>query len=158
MHSATAAPNQLASEWLRRFVGEWEGTDTIHPAPWSPKGGTAQGRVKVRLLQGGLYAIFEWTQSREGVQVFEGHGVLCWSPAEQHFRMYWFDCHTQQPGGWASGTDEGGVLSLVNRSEQGCSRQRYDFEEDGAVLQFRLDHGPPNGEFQPFMESRYRRA
>ncbi len=142
-------------QWLRRFVGTWEGTDTIAPAPWNPKGGTATGRVSVRLLQGGLYAIFEWVQLREAVQVFEGHGVMCWSPKDSEFRMHWFDCHSVQPGGPATGRDEDGVLTLVNSSEQGCGRQRYTFLDDGAALRFQLDHRLPGGDWEPFMESRY---
>jgi len=33
---------------LKSLAGTWEGEETLHPSPWDPKGGTAQGRVGSR--------------------------------------------------------------------------------------------------------------
>ncbi len=42
---------------LERFVGDWEGQENLHPAPYNPKGGSAVGRSRNRFALGGFAVI-----------------------------------------------------------------------------------------------------
>jgi len=61
---------------LEMLVGRWRGTETMHPSPWDPEGGTATGRNDIRLTLNGFALITEYEQERGGVITFQGHGVM----------------------------------------------------------------------------------
>ena len=119
-----------AHEQLSRFVGHWNGTETIHPTPFDPKGGTALGRVHNRRVLDGFAVVQDYEQERNGKVNFSGHGVLRFEPAKGKVEMHWFDSLGQPPGVF-EGTWNGDVLTVVHTGQQGHVRATWDFAVTG---------------------------
>ena len=76
---------------LEVLVGTWIGEETMHPSPWDPQGGVADGTIENRLALDGFNVIQEYTQSRDGQQTFAGHGVFGWDGQRGCYTLHWFD-------------------------------------------------------------------
>lgn len=66
---------------LHALAGDWTGTEKMHPSPWDPQGGTAEGRVQNRVALDGFAIVQQYEQRRGGQISFSGHGVFSWDAA-----------------------------------------------------------------------------
>lgn len=141
---------------LSTRVGTWIGEETMHPSPWDPQGGTATGRIVSRLDIDGMFLISDYTQERDGVINFRGHGVYGFDPLTDRYTMYWFDSIGNDPGGPASGRWDGDTLMFERSSDRGRSRYVYEFEGPDAY-RFRIEMSADGERWTTWMDSRWRR-
>lgn len=126
----------------------------MHPTPWAPEGGKADGVMDIRLGCNDLFLVSDYTQLKDGKPGFIGHGVYGWDAKESCCTMYWFDSMT--PGGFvtpARGTWEGDVLTFRHREPQHV-RYVYTFGGDGS-LAFRIEMSQHGDAWKCFMEAKY---
>lgn len=120
---------------LEKLAGVWQGTETMHPSPWDPKGGVAEGETRCRVALGGFSVLADYRQTRGGQTTFEGHGVYTWDPARQQVVLYWFDSMGQGleefRGGW-----QGDVLTVASKNPMGHARMVYDFSKPGTLASY----------------------
>ncbi len=145
-----------AHDRMSRLAGSWIGEDTLAPSPWEPQGTRATGRMTARMALGGFHLIMDWTQERDGVVNFEGHGVVGWDPRGRCYTMHWFDSMGVEHGAPQLGTWEGATLTFTHETtHMGFSRQVYEIRDD--EYRFRLEYSRDGRAWKPFMESLYRR-
>lgn len=117
---------------LEILAGTWTGKETMHPSPWDPNGGEAEGTTRGRVALEGFAVVVDYEQSRGGARTFEGHGVYTWDARAKEVVLHWFDSMGQGVeefrGGW-----EGDRLQLTSRNAMGFARLSYDFSESGVI-------------------------
>lgn len=146
-----------AHKKLAAFLGEWSGTETMHPSPWDPKGGTAAARVVNRAIVDGFAVVQDYEQRRGGKVNFRGHGVIWYDAAKQQYVMHWVD----SMGGTNNeyrGTFEGDQLKLGAPMPQGGqARTVWDFSTPGAYA-FAMEISPDGQNWAPSMTGTYRKG
>jgi hypothetical protein len=146
-----------AHKKLERLVGAWRGTETMHPAPWDPAGGPAQGHVVNRWVTGGFAVVQEYRQRRGGVDNFSGHGVFWFDQARQEYVMTWWDSMGGMGAEYRGGFN-GDVLELKSAMPQGgYARTSFDLGTPGRYG-FRMDISMDGASWQPAMEGQYEPA
>jgi hypothetical protein len=142
---------------LQKLVGRWEGSETLHPAPWDPAGGPATAVVENRVVLGGFAVVQEYQQTRNGAPNFAGHGVLWWDPVAGQHAMTWFDAMSGTPTEYR-GAFEDDVLRLTSRMPQGgYSRCTFDCRNRGRYG-FVLEVSADGETWMPSMEGAYARV
>jgi hypothetical protein len=143
--------------FLERLAGTWRTTETLHPSPWNPVGGTAEATLVARLAMGGKALVMEYR--REG---YEGLGVMLMG-----YELWWFDAF--EPPGPAKGrgglgsSDEprpgslGDRLVLEREGPLGRARYTYEFRGD-AELAFRIERSKDGKEWRSFLDAQYVRV
>lgn len=116
---------------LERLAGRWEGTETMFPSHWDPKGGTAQGVNDSRLALGGFAMINDYEQRRDGKVTFSGHGVMTYQPSESCYVLFWFDSLGSPPEVF-KGNFEGDVLTVAHGGQMHV-RLTYDLSRKGIL-------------------------
>ncbi len=117
-----------AHELLARFSGKWSIAETMHPSPWDPKGGTAQGRTEYRMACDGFFLVCDYEQLRDGVVTYRGHGVYGWDDRAKKHTMHWFDSMGMDPGAPALGDWKDDTLVFQHATRMGFTRYRYRWE------------------------------
>ncbi|MEZ6036612.1 MAG: DUF1579 family protein [Planctomycetota bacterium] len=118
---------------LHRLAGTWQGVETMHPSPWDPGGSQADGRSVVKIALGGFYAIVDYTQSKDGHVVFEGHGVYSIDGGTGEVMLHWYD-NIGQGVEEFRGAFAGDVLTLQSKNQVGFARLTYDYSQPGKLL------------------------
>jgi len=95
-----------AHKKLSALIGEWSGTEKLHPSPWDPAGGTAEARVINRWVADGFAVVQEYEQSRNGQVTFRGHGVFWFDPQRDEYVMHWWDARAARPANSAAVSTE----------------------------------------------------
>lgn len=130
---------------LQRFVGTWRVTETLHPSPWTPEGGSGEGTLVARLMLGGLALQMEYRRGDyEGIGVMRAEGDA--------ISLWWFD--TLAPPGPARGGVRGEGLVLERKSPVGRARYTYAFVRDGEFT-FRIEHSRDGREWRSYLDARY---
>ena len=115
---------------LEKLVGNWQGRETMSPAPWDPTGGPAVGRVNNKVSLDGLAVVQEDEQERNGGISFRGHGVFHYDMNEKDYVMHWWDSM-----GMGSQVFRGNfvddVLAMVSSSPMGHTKCTFDVKEPG---------------------------
>jgi Protein of unknown function (DUF1579) len=141
---------------LQRMIGEWSGGETMHPAPWDPKGGPATARIVNRSILDGHAVVQEYQQRRNDAPNFAGHGVFWYDRAKNQLVMTWWD----SMGGSGSefrGDFTGDVLELQRPMPQGGqSRASFDLSKPGQYS-FLMTISGDGQNWQPAMEGQYRK-
>jgi len=141
---------------LAKLAGKWRGTETIHPSPFDPAGGQAEGRVDNRPALDGWVVVQDYEQERGGAVNFRGHGVFSFDPARNTNVMTWWDSFmgtaSEYTGNWA-----GDVLTLSTVTPQGPARAVFDLSTAGEY-RFRMEVSPDGAQWFPFMEGHYKRV
>lgn len=141
-------------ERLKRLVGSWQGTETMHPSQWDPKGGEATGKSVSTLALGGFAVITDYEQERGGTVTYAGHGVwTCDSKADQVV-LYWFDSMGSPAevfkGGW-----DGDHLTVAHGGPGMHARLSYDFSRDGRMAS-RMEMSSDGLEWKTLFDGSYR--
>ena len=140
---------------LEKLAGIWNGKETMHPSPWDPKGGEAEGTTLARLALDGFAVIADYEQSRGGKPTFSGHGVYTWDAAAGQVVLHWFDCMGQGSeefrGSW-----DGDRLRLESRNPMGFARMTHDYSRAG-TLTSRMEMSPDGETWTPLFDGRYQR-
>jgi hypothetical protein len=113
---------------LEKLAGHWEGTETMYPSRWDPKGGTATGRMKGRIELGGFAMISDYTQERGGVVTFSGHSVMSYDAKEDLYSLHWFDSIGSHPEIF-TGRFKGDVLTVAHGGPGAHARLTYDVSD-----------------------------
>lgn len=152
MQPQRPAPDQLAR--LHRFAGRWAGTEHASPSPWGP-GGPSIGRSAFHVALGGTALMQEYQQEKDGVVVFDGHGVFLIEPDSGDVLWWWFDTMGFPPEP-ARGRWQGDTLHFEKTTPRGEARYRYEFAEDryAFVIENRF---PGQSEFAEFIRADYLR-
>ncbi|HPF70604.1 MAG TPA: DUF1579 family protein [Candidatus Krumholzibacteria bacterium] len=140
--------------FLARMAGRFTGRETMCNPAWSPEMQEHTSTVTARVLDG-FFVVTDYEQSSAGRVTFRGHGVYGWDPHASRYMMYWFDS-MGGPGGVATGTVEGDVLTFENTSPLGRQRYRYTFGADGYTFEMAL--APDGGDWTTLMTGDYRPA
>jgi hypothetical protein len=141
---------------LGALVGEWSGSEKLHPSPWDPVGGKASATVTNRWIADGFAVVQDYEQRRNGKVTFRGHGVFWYDPRKQEYVMHWWDS-MGGTGGEYRGTFDGDVLMLGAPMPQGGhARTSWDITgADGHT--FRMEVSPDGQTWQPSMEGSYKK-
>ena len=146
-----------AHKKLSALIGEWSGTEKLHPSPWDPAGGTAEARVINRWVADGFAVVQEYEQSRNGQVTFRGHGVFWFDPQRDEYVMHWWDSMGGAAGEFR-GRFDGNVLALASPMPQGGhSRTSWTLTGDDAH-DFLMEMSPDGQSWAPAMEGQYRKA
>lgn len=138
--------------FLHRLEGEWAGTETIAPSPWDPSGATAQAVVRNRQALGGSVVLQEYDQSRDGVVVFQGHGVFGVDGNEVVLR--WWDSWSPLPREFRGGIVEG-ALVLTSRDEKTPARATWRIGAD--AYDYLLEVTQDGASWYRYLEAKYLR-
>jgi len=126
------APNEHHQR-LARITGTWSGTEKMHPSPWIPEGAEATSTVTWRSDLSGFVLIGDYRQTMGDTVTYQGHGVYTIDPQSNEVVLHWFDTMGGQReefrGSW-----DGDVLTIQSKNAMGHMRLRYDFSEDGRLL------------------------
>jgi hypothetical protein len=140
---------------LEQLAGTWIGTETMHPSPWDPKGGTATGRIEARMDLGGFFLIEDYVQERGGQVTYRGHGVFGHDAGSGAYTMHWFDCMGGS-GEPARGTWDGDTLTLQSQTPMGHGR--YTYRVAPGEIGFKLEQSRDGREWSTYFDATYRRA
>lgn len=109
---------------LEKFVGEWEGEETMHPSPWLPEGGKAKGRYSIKLDLDGFWLVFTYQQKMNKKITYKARGIVGYDTTKKQYTMNWFENHGS--GAYPStGTLERNKLTVEHEDERG--KHRYSF-------------------------------
>ena len=139
---------------LSRMLGEWEGSETLMPSPWSPEEQQRVGRYTTRSLDG-FFTISDYEQLAGDEVTFRGHGVYSWCPDKEQFQMFWLDS-MGGGGGIATGSLTGDVLTFVNEHSGGHHRYQYTLGADDQEFEMAMSEDGEN--WNTVMVGRYRRV
>ena len=139
---------------LERLCGDWRGTETMHPSPWDPNGGQADGRTVAHLALGGFAVVVDYTQARGGATTFEGHGVYTWDAGAGEVVLHWFDSMGQGREEFR-GTWNGDVLTLTSKSPHCLMRMTYDLSQAGRLASA-MDTSQDGAQWSRLFDADYR--
>ncbi|MGD8276415.1 MAG: DUF1579 family protein [Gemmatimonadota bacterium] len=140
---------------LERLTGRWEGTETMHPSPWDPKGGQATGRNDSRFALDGFAVITDYEQERDGAITFRGHGVMTWDAKAECYTLHWFDSMGSPPEVFR-GNFDGDVLTVSHGGAMHV-RLTWDFTTDG-IMRSGMQTSQDGEVWTPLFECDYRRT
>lgn len=145
-------------ERLHPLAGDWSGKEQMHPTPWDPHGGEAEGRVRNRLALDGFAVVQDYEQRRGGRTSFTGHCVMSWDASAQRYFMHWWDS-LGSPVNVFSGAIVGERLVLACQGPTGHSRATFDLARAAqGRYSFLMEVSPDGGKWFPFMEGDYARG
>ena len=138
---------------LERIVGDWEGQETLQPAPYNPMGGTALGRSRNRLALDGFAVIEDYEHLPRGQVSYRRHSITSYDSSEEQYVRYQWD----NMGNSASafhGRFEGDVLTMVYEEPGLIARHVADYSDSGRlpVLMEVSRQGAP---FETILEAEY---
>lgn len=140
---------------LKALVGNWTGKEKVYPSPWDPNGGEAVGHVENRMSLGDFAVVQDYTQEREGIPNFLGHGVFTFHMVENCFVLYWFDSMGMPPSVF-QGNFQGSLLILTAKEPHGQSRATFDFPKQDSYT-FKMEVSQDGLTWLPFLEGIYQR-
>lgn len=139
---------------LEAFAGDWTGDEVMHPSPWDPKGGTAKGKYRARVIADGFGVAQDYEQRKGGKVVFTGHGVFGYDPQEQCYLWHWSDSMSGVPCTATKGKWEGNKLVWSNQSPMGHARYTHTFLR-GGKMGFSIETSQDGSSWSVMMEGDY---
>lgn len=155
MHAGLPQPGDEHKR-LHRMAGSWVSQDTLHPSPWDPVGGPANGRSEARVALDGFCVVTDYEQERDGKVSYRGHGVYGFDAGQGRPYMQWFDNMTPSAAQPVWGTWDGDVLTFQMQGPRGHHRYVYKFKNADEYA-FELGMSPDGKTWQTFMDGRFRR-
>jgi len=141
---------------LERLAGRWEGTETMYPSQWDPKGGEAQGVTTSQVALGGFALVSDYEQRRDGAVTFAGHAVYTFDPRSGDYTLHWFDSIGSPPEVF-SGRFEGDVLTLGHGGPGMHVRMRWDLTTPG-LLRSGMEMSEDGKEWRKLFDGEYHRV
>lgn len=142
-------------ERLHTLAGRWSGEEQLHPSPWDPKGGTAEGHVDNHSGLDGFALIQDYVQVRDGATTYRGHAVFSVDTGANEVVLHWFD-NMGSPPNVFRGNYAGDTLVLSFAGPQG--QQRVSFRQDTpGHYDFRMEVSGDGANWQTFMTGSYQR-
>ncbi|TFG46367.1 MAG: DUF1579 domain-containing protein [Gemmatimonadales bacterium] len=129
MHMPTPSTGHKKFELM---AGTWEGTETMYPSPWDPKGGTAVGRTESRIAVGGFGLVIDYRQMRGDAVTFTGHGIYTFDPKSELYAMTWIDSMGSPPEHF-TGAFIDDVLVLGHGGPPMHVRMRSDYTQPNQI-------------------------
>jgi hypothetical protein len=143
---------------LHLLAGEWTGREKMHPSPWDPQGGEAEGRVSNRLSLDGFAIAQDYEQKRGGQTTFRGICIMAYDANAKEYQMHWWDS-MGTPVNVFRGGFEGDALKLTCENPAAKSRCTFDLAQARAGrYSFLMEVSPDGKQWFPFMEGDYLRA
>lgn len=143
---------------LHALAGTWVGKERVHPSPWDPQGGNAEGHVRNCVELDGFAVVQHYAQRRDGRVSFTGHGVMSWDPSSGAHVMHWWDS-MGGPVNVFTGAFEGDRLMLRCPMPQGFSRATFDLTQAAhGRYTFRMEVSPDGAQWFPFLDGEYQRS
>lgn len=112
------------------LVGQWTGTETIHPSPWGP-GGPATGKWQIRRDGSGLHLILDYAEQRADGKSFDAHSVMAIDPESGDWLLFLFDSFGFPPLQPARGRWDGERLVLEKTTPRGVGQTIFEITTDG---------------------------
>lgn len=141
---------------FEQLAGRWEGTETMHPSDWDPKGGTAHGTTINRIALNGFALITDYEQTREGAVTFAGHGVYTYDAGADRYTLHWLDSIGSPMEVFTGGFD-GEILSLGHGGPGMHARLRWDLGEPGQ-MGWSMQMSPDGKRWNKLFDALYRRV
>ena len=141
---------------FQELVGDWRGTETMHPSQWDPQGGTAAGRTNSRLALSGFALISDYEQQRDGVVTFTGHGVMTYDTAEACYVLHWFDCMGSPPEVF-KGVFDGDVLAVSHGGPGMHARLTYDLSQGKRMIS-RMEMSSDGKDWKTLFDATYEKT
>jgi hypothetical protein len=138
---------------LEALAGTWSGEEKMHPSPWDPKGGVAQGTMTGRVACDGFYVVSDYEQKRNGAVTFRGHSVFGYDANAQDVVLHWFDSMGMGADVFR-GKLQGQVMTLDCKSPMGHHRLTYDLNEKG-TLRSKMEMSQDGKQWQTMFEGVY---
>lgn len=142
---------------LHVLAGKWRGEEKIHPSPWDAKGGTALGKLEIRVDMDGFFVVSDYVQERGGQVSYRGHGVYGYDTQKGCYTLNWFDSMGSCQWEPARGAWEGNVLTFTQQNPMGHARYIYTFPDEKHHA-FRIEHSQDGKQWSTFMEGTYTRS
>lgn len=143
---------------LHALAGKWQGQEKMHPSPWDPQGGMAEGKIDNRLILDGFAIAQSYAQHRGGAVSFTGHCVMAYDAMAKEYQMHWWDS-MGTPVNVFRGQFEGSNLKLSCQNPMGYSRSTFSLGQASAgKYGFLMEVSPDGKQWFPFMEGQYVRA
>jgi hypothetical protein len=150
-------PTEEHQKLVSALAGHRTGTETMHPSPWDPQGGTATATVDARAACDGFCVITDYVQKRDGRVSYVGHGVTGYDAQHRRYLQHWSDSVGGMPPEAKPGVWEGDTLTFHGAGPAGRTRYVYRFAGPG-VQEFRIEVSPDGNHWHPFLEGRYVRG
>lgn len=141
---------------LARFVGTWVGHDVLHPAPWSPEGGTGITTYTGHSDLNGLFTIGNDIQKRDGFPDYLAHKVIGYDANSDEYTFYIVDSTGANPPSSARGKWVDNTVTFIQVAPFGQTRFRYTFEGEGKYL-FQMALSQNGTDWQPLIDGTYLR-
>jgi hypothetical protein len=141
---------------LSAFAGTWIGEEKVHPSPFDPEGGPANGTMTARIELDGFFVLLDYLQKRNDKVSYRGHGVFGYDTARERYTMYWFDTIGIDPGGPALGRLENDTFTFEMSSPMGFHRYSFRFTDE--VHQMRIENSRDGNSWTIFLEGTYHRS
>jgi hypothetical protein len=140
---------------LERIVGDWEGPETLHPAPYNPMGGAAVGRSRNRLALDGFVVIEEYEHRPRGQVSYRRHSVTSYDSSEKRYVRHQWDSMGNSANAF-HGRFEGDVLTMTYEEPGLSARQVMDYS-DPERLTILMEVSRQGAPFEAIMEAEYLR-
>ncbi|MDX1646736.1 MAG: VOC family protein [Longimicrobiales bacterium] len=135
-------------------AGEWQGTETMPPAPWAPDGLETTGRISAHTIMDGRGLASDYVQETDGEVTLRTHTVLRYDEEHDRFMMHFFGGPAGEPT-VLEGRREGDRLVFEGQGPAGAMRQTFHYAAD----EMRVRSESPAGEGEGWttvFEGRYR--
>ncbi|MBL8843980.1 MAG: DUF1579 family protein [Planctomycetes bacterium] len=141
-----------AHQQLAKLAGQWSGSETMHPAPWDPEGGSATGTVTNRVALDGFTVIQDYERVRDGKVTFRGHGVFSVDQGTGQPTLHWWDS-LDGAASFFTGSWRGDTLVMSNQSPMGHLRCAFGIA--GARYTFAIEFSQDGETWTPVMTGSY---
>ena len=138
---------------LQELLGQWHGTEIMHPSQWDPQGGTATGRTNSRLALNGFAVISDYEQERDGVVTFTGHGVMTYDTKEACYVLHWFDSMGSPPEVF-KGVFDGDILTIAHGGPGMHARLTHDLSRQNQMIS-RMEMSSDGKEWKTLFDGSY---
>ena len=141
------------NERLAIMAGSWTGKEIMPPSQWVPEKTEVDAIIENRIALNGFAMIQDYRQEKDGVTVFEGHGVLRWDSAAGEYVMHWFDSMGMEPNEFRGGF-EGDTLTLISSNPMGKVRAFWNFGQADRYT-YKMEMSPDGKDWNTMMEGEY---
>ena len=142
----TASPEM---QKLQFMIGEWRTAETFAPSDWAPKGGTGNGRARVRWGAGKKFMLENYMSRNQAFGPFAGQATFWYDQKAKAYRSFWCDGMMGCEDSFGSGHWDGDRFIVEGEHEFEGKKMKarltvYDIKPDsfGWMEETSMDGGP----------------